>query len=49
MIVFLALLGGWAVHTIGAGVMVGALRVTIWEAFAMGLTSGVGLMFEKVL
>jgi len=29
--------------------MVGALRVTIWEALVMGLTAGVGLMFEKIL
>jgi hypothetical protein len=31
---FLALLGGLAAHTGGAGVTVGAMRVTFWGALA---------------
>jgi VIT1/CCC1 family predicted Fe2+/Mn2+ transporter len=44
----LALLGGMAARAGGAGVMVGALRVTFWGALAMGLTAGVGSLFGKV-
>jgi VIT1/CCC1 family predicted Fe2+/Mn2+ transporter len=47
-LVFLALLGGLAARAGGAGVMVGALRVTFWGALAMGLTAGVGSLFGKV-
>jgi VIT1/CCC1 family predicted Fe2+/Mn2+ transporter len=46
-LVFLALLGGLAARAGGAGVMVGALRVTFWGALAMGLTAGVGSLFGK--
>jgi VIT1/CCC1 family predicted Fe2+/Mn2+ transporter len=46
--VVLALLGGLAARAGGAGVMVGALRVTFWGALAMGLTAGVGSLFGKV-
>ncbi len=42
---FLALLGGLAAHTGGAGVTVGATRVTFWGALAMGVTAGVGALF----
>ena len=45
---FLALLGGLAAHTGGAGVTVGALRVTFWGALAMALTAGVGALFGTV-
>jgi len=45
---FLALLGGLAARAGGAGVMVGALRVTFWGALAMGLTASVGSLFGKV-
>jgi VIT1/CCC1 family predicted Fe2+/Mn2+ transporter len=31
----------------GAGVMIGAWRVTFWGALAMGLTAGVGSLFGK--
>lgn len=44
-LVFLALLGGLAAHAGGAGVTVGALRVTFWGALAMAVTAGVGALF----
>jgi VIT1/CCC1 family predicted Fe2+/Mn2+ transporter len=47
-LVFLALLGGVAAHAGGAPVTVGAMRVTIWGALAMGLTAGVGALFGAV-
>ena len=46
--VFLALLGGVAARAGGAPVTVGAMRVTFWGALAMGLTAGVGALFEAV-
>jgi len=39
---FLALLGGLAARAGGAGVAIGALRVTFWGALAMALTAGMG-------
>jgi VIT1/CCC1 family predicted Fe2+/Mn2+ transporter len=42
---FLALLGGLAAHVGGAGVAVGAVRVTFWGALAMAITSGAGALF----
>ena len=42
---FLALLGKLAAHVGGARVTVGAMRVTLWGALAMGLTAGVGALF----
>lgn len=45
---FLAILGGLAARTGGAGVMVGALRVTFWGALAMAVTAGVGALFGTV-
>ena len=42
---FLALLGGLAAHAGGAGVMMGATRVTFWGAPAMALTAGVESLF----
>jgi VIT1/CCC1 family predicted Fe2+/Mn2+ transporter len=42
---FLALLGGLAARVGGAGVTVGAVRVTFWGALAMALTAGVGALF----
>ncbi len=48
-LMFLALLGGLAAHAGGAGVMVGALRVTFWGALAMTLTAGVGWLFGTVV
>jgi VIT1/CCC1 family predicted Fe2+/Mn2+ transporter len=47
-LVFLALLGGLAARAGGAGVMVGAIRVTFWGALAMALTAGVGALFGTV-
>ena len=44
-LVFLALLGGLAARAGGAGVMIGAIRVTFWGALAMGATAGVGWLF----
>jgi vacuolar iron transporter family protein len=47
-LVFLALLGGTAARTGGAGVAVGAMRVTFWGALAMAVTAGVGALFGTV-
>jgi VIT1/CCC1 family predicted Fe2+/Mn2+ transporter len=44
-LVFLALLGGLAARAGGARVTVGAMRVTLWGALAMGLTAAVGALF----
>ena len=44
-LLFLALLGGLAARVGGAGVIVGAIRVTFWGALAMALTAGVGALF----
>jgi vacuolar iron transporter family protein len=46
---FLALLGGLAARAGGAGVAVGAMRVTFWGALAMALTAGVGALFGTVV
>jgi VIT1/CCC1 family predicted Fe2+/Mn2+ transporter len=48
-LVFLALLGGLAARAGGAGVTIGAIRVTFWGALAMALTAGVGWLFGSVL
>jgi VIT1/CCC1 family predicted Fe2+/Mn2+ transporter len=47
-LVFLALLGGMAARAGGAGVAMGAIRVTFWGALAMALTAGVGWLFGTV-
>ena len=44
----LALLGGLAARAGGAGVTLGALRVTFWGALAMAVTAGVGWMFGTI-
>jgi len=44
-LLFLALLGGLAARVGGAGVTLGAIRVTLWGALAMALTAGVGALF----
>lgn len=44
-LLFLALLGGLAARAGGAGVAVGAIRVTFWGALAMTLTAAVGWLF----
>ena len=48
-LVFLALLGGLAARAGGAGVTMGAIRVTFWGALAMALTAGVGALFGTVV
>jgi VIT1/CCC1 family predicted Fe2+/Mn2+ transporter len=47
-LVFLALLGGLAARAGGAGVTIGAIRVTFWGALAMAVTAGVGSLFGTV-
>jgi VIT1/CCC1 family predicted Fe2+/Mn2+ transporter len=47
-LVFLSLLGGLAAHAGGAGVAMGAIRVTFWGALAMAVTAGVGWLFGTV-
>ena len=47
-LVFLALLGGLAARAGGAGVIVGAIRVTFWGALAMAVTAAVGSLFGTV-
>jgi VIT1/CCC1 family predicted Fe2+/Mn2+ transporter len=44
-LLFLAILGGLAARAGGAGVKLGAIRVTFWGALAMSLTAGVGALF----
>jgi VIT1/CCC1 family predicted Fe2+/Mn2+ transporter len=44
-LLFLALLGGLAARAGGAGVKLGAIRVTFWGALAMAATAGVGALF----
>jgi VIT1/CCC1 family predicted Fe2+/Mn2+ transporter len=44
-LLFLALLGTLAARAGGAGVAVGAFRVTFWGALAMAATAGVGALF----
>lgn len=45
-LLFLALLGSLAARVGGAPVTVGALRVTLWGALAMGVTAGIGALFR---
>ncbi len=44
-LIFLAVLGGVAAQAGGARVIVGALRVLLWGAFAMVLTAAAGSLF----
>ncbi|CAM5794152.1 VIT family protein [Rhizobacter sp. Root404] len=48
-LLFLALLGATAARAGGAGVLVGAWRVTFWGALAIGITAGVGALFGAVV
>jgi vacuolar iron transporter family protein len=48
-LLFLALLGGLAARAGGAGVLVGAIRVTFWGALAMAVTYAVGWLFGTVV
>ena len=45
----LALLGGLAARAGGAGVMIGAIRVTFWGGLAMAMTAGIGWIFGAVV
>jgi len=47
-LLFLALLGGLAARAGGAGVTIGATRVTFWGAMAMALTAGIGALVGTV-
>jgi VIT1/CCC1 family predicted Fe2+/Mn2+ transporter len=47
-LLFLAILGGLAARAGGAGVLVGATRVTFWGALAMALTAAVGALFGTI-
>jgi VIT1/CCC1 family predicted Fe2+/Mn2+ transporter len=47
-LVFLATLGALAARAGGAGMMIGAIRVTFWGALAMAVTAGVGMLFGTV-
>lgn len=44
----LALLGGLAAREGGAGVAIGAMRVTFWGGLAMAMTAGIGWLFGAV-
>jgi VIT1/CCC1 family predicted Fe2+/Mn2+ transporter len=46
---FLAILGGVAARAGGAGVTVGAIRVTFWGALVMALTAGIGALVAIVV
>ena len=46
---WLTLLGGLTARAGGAGMGVGALRVTFWGALAMAITAGVGATFATLL
>ena len=46
---FLAFLGALAARAGGAGLIVGAVRVTFWGALAMGVTACVGVLFGTVV
>ena len=48
-LVLLALLGGLAARAGGAGVMIGAFRVTFWGGLAMATTAGIGWIFGAVV
>jgi VIT1/CCC1 family predicted Fe2+/Mn2+ transporter len=44
----LAILGALAAHAGGAGVAIGAIRVTFWDGLAMAMTAGIGWLFGAV-
>ena len=48
-LMFLALLGGLAARAGGAGVAIGAIRVTFWGALAMAVTAGIGWLFGTIV
>ena len=48
-LILLTALGAIAARAGGAGVIVGALRVLLWGAFAMAVTAGIGHLFGTVV
>src|SRR5579863_7365422 len=48
-LVLLALLGGLAARAGGAGMMMGAMRVTFWGGLAMAVTAGIGWLIGTVV
>jgi len=46
---FLALLGALAARAGGASILPSVIRVTFWGALAMGITTGVGILFGTVV
>ena len=48
-LLFLALLGAVAARAGGAGMLVGAWRVTFWGALAMAITAGAGALFGAIV
>jgi VIT1/CCC1 family predicted Fe2+/Mn2+ transporter len=48
-LVFLAGLGAIAAKAGGAKIIIGAWRVTLWGALAMGITAAVGALFGAVV
>jgi len=48
-LVLLALLGALSARVGGAGMMVGAMRVTFWGGLAMAVTAGIGWLFGAVV
>jgi len=48
-LLFLGCLGSLAAKVGGAGVIVGAIRVTFWGALAMGITAGTGALFGRLM
>jgi VIT1/CCC1 family predicted Fe2+/Mn2+ transporter len=47
-LVFLAILGSVAARVGGAGMLIGAVRVTFWGALAMAITAGVGSLVARI-
>jgi VIT1/CCC1 family predicted Fe2+/Mn2+ transporter len=48
-LIFLAVLGAVGAKAGGAGIFKPTVRVTFWGALAMGLTTGIGALFGKVV
>ena len=48
-LLFLAFLGVLAARAGGAGVTRSVIRITFWDAMAMGITAGVGVLFGTVV
>jgi VIT1/CCC1 family predicted Fe2+/Mn2+ transporter len=48
-LVLLALLGALSARVGGAGMMIGAMRVTFWGGMAMAVTAGIGWLFGAVV